>query len=197
MDHLVGALPGQTPLDPDEAEALIPSWIATRDDLNQVEQENIVRARLWARRRALKTNDVLSEPFVRQLHERMFGDVWRWAGRYRQSEKNIGVEAWRIPEELGQLLANTAYWIENSVYSPDEIAVRFHHRLTQIHPFPNGNGRFSRLAAELLVEVLDGEVFSWGRDLAADPEVARAAYIDALRAADAADIEPLLRFART
>ena len=197
MDFLVGALPGKTPLDLDETEALIPSWISTRDDLNQVEQENITGARLWARTRHFKTAGILSENFVRRLHRHMFGDVWRWAGTYRQSEKNIGVEAWRITEEVGQLLANTKYWVENSTYSPDEIAVRFHHRLTQIHPFPDGNGRFSRLTAELLIGTLDGEAFSWGKTMAADPVAARAAYIAALRAADAGEIKPLLRFARS
>jgi Fic-DOC domain mobile mystery protein B len=197
VDHLVGALPGQTPLDLDEAKALIPSWIATREDLDQVEQENILRGRLWARRRKLGAADILDESFVRQLHRHMFGDVWRWAGSYRLSEKNIGVEAWRILEDIGQLLANARYWIENSTYPVDEIAVRVHHRLTQIHPFPNGNGRFSRLFADLLVEALDGQPFTWGRSLAADPAAARAGYIDALHAADSGDIEPLVRFARS
>jgi Fic-DOC domain mobile mystery protein B len=197
VDHLFGALPGQTPLNTEEAKGLIPSWIATREDLNQVEQENIVRGRLWARRRRLAADEILDESFVRQLHKRMFSDVWRWAGTYRQSEKNIGVEAWRILQDIGQLLPNAIYWIENSVYSPDEIAIRFHHRLTQIHPFPNGNGRFSRLAADLLIEALGGEIFTWGRSLAIDPEAAGADYIDALHAADNGDIEPLLGFARS
>jgi len=188
----------QTPLDPDEAAALIPSWVSTRGDLDRAEQENILRAGAWTRGRRFRPAALLAESFIRQLHRRMFGEVWKWAGSYRTSNKNIGVDYWRIVEEIGQLLGNALYWVENAVYERDELAVRFHHRIVSIHPFPNGNGRLSRTAADLLVEALGGERFSWGTALAAeDAAAARRTYIEALQAADGGDIAPLLAFARS
>jgi Fic-DOC domain mobile mystery protein B len=197
MHFLAGGGEGQTPLDPDEAEALIPSWISTRGDLDRAEQENIIGAESWTRGRRLRLPDLLAESFIRQLHRRMFGEVWRWAGSYRTSNKNIGVDYWRIAEEIGQLLGDSLFWVENEVYQPDELAVRFHHRLVAIHPFPNGNGRLSRTAADLLVEVLGRERFTWGVSLAAkDAAAARQTYIEALQAADGGEIASLLAFAR-
>ncbi len=182
-----------TPLTPEEMRDLIPSHIAYRRELNEAEQENILRAQGWAlgRRRVL-----LSEKFVRGLHRQMLGEVWRWAGRFRTSERNIGIDYWDIPVALRQLLEDAKGWMEYNTYRSDEIAVRFHHRLVQIHPFPNGNGRHSRLMADLLVMQLGLERFSWGRESLRDPGVARKRYIDALRAADNHDIVPLLAFAR-
>jgi Fic-DOC domain mobile mystery protein B len=183
-----------TALTPEEARDLIPSHIAYRRDLNAAEQENIVRAQEWAmdgRRR-----DLLSEKFIRDLHRRMLGDVWRWAGRLRTSQRNIGIDHWLIATELRQLIDDVKAWMENDTYPADEIAVRFHHRLTRIHPFANGNGRHARLMADLLVLQLDGERFSWGRERLREPGAARTRYIEALRAADNHDIGPLLSFAR-
>jgi Fic-DOC domain mobile mystery protein B len=196
MHFLSGGEAGQTPLDGDEAESLIPSWVATREDLNQAEEENIARALVWARRSRPPADDILTERFIRQFHKRMFGDVWRWAGTYRTSNKNIGVDYWLIAEQLGQLLENCRYWIENSTFEPDELAVRFHHRLVAIHPFPNGNGRLSRAIADELVVALGGERFLWGASIA-DPEERRCVYIEALRAADDGDVTALVAFART
>jgi Fic-DOC domain mobile mystery protein B len=198
MHFLAGASAGQTPLDADEVEGLIPSWVATHEDLNRAEEENIVRATLWAVGRRLAAQDILTENFIRQLHQRMFADVWRWAGTYRRTNKNIGVDHWQIVDQLGQLLGNAVYWAENSVYQRDELAVRFHHGLVAIHPFPNGNGRVSRELADLLVVSLGGERFSWGAELAGEePAEARRLYIEALRAADGGAIEPLATFARS
>ncbi len=197
MNFLAGGSAGQTPLDSDEAKALIPSWVATRGDLNRAEQENILRADAWTRSRRFRPEAVLAESFIRQLHRRMFGEVWQWAGSYRSSNKSIGVDYWRIVEEIGQLLGKALYWVENEVYEHDELAVRFHHRLVWIHPFPNGNGRVSRTAADLLVEALGGERFIWGAALAADPAATRQAYIAALQAADRGDVTPLVAFARS
>lgn len=197
MHHLAGGSSANTPLDPDETAGLIPTWVATRGDLDRAEQDNIVRGQAWATSRQPRSTQVLDEGFLRLLHRRMFGDVWRWAGSYRRTEKNIGVEHWRIVEEVARLLGDTVFWIEQETYDSDETAVRFHHRLVAIHPFPNGNGRLARLAADLLVESLGRERFGWGIGVAAhDPAAARAQYIDALRAADRGEIEPLLRFAR-
>ena len=183
-----------TPLTPEERDALIPTYITLRRELNEVEQIGIADADRWgfSRRR-----NVLDEDFLHALHKRMFGSVWKWAGDFRTTPRNIGVEAWQIAPDLRQLLGDVQYWIEHQTYAPDEIAVRFHHRLVWIHPFPNGNGRFSRLAADLLAIQLGGERFSWGSgNLVATAELRRR-YIDALRAADGEVIEPLIAFARS
>lgn len=184
-----------TPLTPEEIRDLIPTHIADRDDLNEAEQENILRGQAWAIRR--RRRDILSEKFVKDLHKRMLGEVWRWAGDFRHSERNLGIPFYEIPAALRQLLDDTKAWIEYKSYPPDEIAVRFHHRLVQIHPFVNGNGRHSRLMADLLVMELGQERFSWGRvNLQAAPDV-RGRYIAALKSADNHDIGPLLAFARS
>ena len=196
MHHLAGQAEGQTPLDPDEAAGLIPSWVTTRGDLDRAEQENITAAITWSTRRRFRTTDVVSEPFLRQLHKRMFGDVWKWAGVYRTTAKNIGVDSWRIAEEIGQLLGNVSHWIAEETFSRDEIALRFHYGIAWIHPFPNGNGRLSRLAADILVEASGGQRFSWGHSLVGDPARARREYLEAIWAADRGGIEALLTFAR-
>jgi Fic-DOC domain mobile mystery protein B len=127
----------------------------------------------------------------------MFNDVWRWAGDFRKTERNIGIEAWRIPVELRTLLGDAQAWVEHKSYSPDEIAVRFHHRLVWIHPFPNGNGRHARLIADLLIIQLGEPPFTWGGGSLRETTDLRSAYVSALRAADNYDIQPLLAFART
>jgi Fic-DOC domain mobile mystery protein B len=183
-----------TPLTPEERDALIPTYITLRSELNEAEQIGIADADRWAfsRRR-----DVLDEDFLRALHRRMFRSVWKWAGAFRTTPRNIGVEAWRIAPDLRQLLGDVRYWVDHQTYSPDEIAVRFHHRLVWIHPFPNGNGRFSRLAADLLAVQLGAERLTWGSGNLVAPAELRRRYIDALRAADGEVIAPLMAFARS
>jgi len=182
-----------TPLTPEEQRDLIPN-LAYRGELNEAEQENIARGQDWAlgRRR-----DLLHEKFIRDLHKRMFGDVWRWAGKFRATERKLGVPFFEIPVALRQLLDDGKTWIEYKTFPPDEIGVRFHHRLVQIHPFPNGNGRHARLMADLLVMQLGEERFSWGRANLQKVSDVRRGYIDALRAADHHDLQPLLEFARS
>jgi len=182
-----------TPLTPEEMRGLIPAHIAYRRELNEAEQENILRAQSWALSRR---RDLLSERFVKDLHRQMLGDVWRWAGKFRTSERNLGIDYWQIPIALRQLFDDAKAWIEYKTYPPDEIAVRFHHRLVQIHPFPNGNGRHSRLMADFLAMQLGRERFSWGREGLRAAGTARARHIEALHAADDHDIGPLLAFAR-
>ncbi|MFN7389913.1 mobile mystery protein B [Brevundimonas sp.] len=183
-----------TPITPDERAQLIPTYITTRDELNEAEQQNIADADRWAfaRRRS-----VLDADFLKRLHKRMLGDVWRWAGQFRTTERNIGIEAYRIETELHALLDDVRFWIEHATFPADEIAVRFHHRLVAIHPFPNGNGRHARLSADLLVVQLGGERFRWGRGNLVAIDQLRRSYITALKAADAHDIGPLLAFARS
>jgi Fic-DOC domain mobile mystery protein B len=182
-----------TPLTPEEMRDLIPAHIAYRRELNEAEQENIVRAQEWALKRR---RDLLSEKFVKDLHRQMLGEVWRWAGKFRTSERNIGIPWWEIAVALRQLLDDAKAWMEFKTYPPDEIAVRFHHRLVQIHAFPNGNGRHSRLMADLLAMRLGRARFSWGRESLRDPGAMRRSYIAALRAADNHDFNRLLAFAR-
>jgi len=183
-----------TPLPPEEMLDLIPSHIAYRSELNVAEQGNILRAQTWA---LARRRDLLSEKFVKDLHLRMLGEVWRWAGKFRTSERNIGIAHWEIPVALRNLLDDTKAWIEYKTYPPDEIAVRFHHRLVQIHPFANGNGRHSRLMADLLAMQLGRERFSWGSESLSDAGTVRTRYIQALKACDHRDIGPLLAFARS
>jgi Fic-DOC domain mobile mystery protein B len=182
-----------TPITPDERAQLIPTWITTRAELNAAEGENIDEADRWAfsRRR-----DVLDADFLKRLHQRMLGKVWKWAGTIRTTERNIGIAPYRIEPELRQLLDDARYWVESETFPPDEIAIRFHHRLVAIHPFPNGNGRHTRIAADLLLVRMGKPRFTWGRTSLVDASETRDAYIAGLRAADAHDIAPLLAFAR-
>ncbi|MBS0220365.1 MAG: mobile mystery protein B [Proteobacteria bacterium] len=184
----------QTPLTEEERKSLIPTHIALRSELNELEQGNIAEADRWAFSRK---RNALSEPFLRGLHRRMFNRVWKWAGDYRTTERNLGVAPYRIQPDLMQAIGDARYWMENTTYAADEMAVRFHHRIVLVHPFPNGNGRWSRLAADLLIVQQGGGRFTWGStNLQALSDVRRA-YIDALHAADNHDLEPLIAFARS
>jgi Fic-DOC domain mobile mystery protein B len=183
-----------TPLIPEEEAQLVPTYITNRAQLNEAEQLNITEADVWA---FARPRDVLSDAFLRDLHKRMFRRVWKWAGSFRTTERNLGIEPYRIGVELRTLLDDVRYWVEHRVFPPDETAVRFHHRLVSIHPFPNGNGRHARLAADLLVVALGRKRFTWGSVNLVEAAAVRAKYIAALRAADAHDIEPLLAFARS
>jgi Fic-DOC domain mobile mystery protein B len=183
-----------TPLTVEEREGLIPSYVTLRRELNEAEQANILEAEQWA---FARTRNVLDERFLTALHKRMFGRVWRWAGKFRRPERNVGVDPFRIAIDLRLLLGDSRYWIEHATYPPDEICARFHHRLVAIHPFPNGNGRHARLATDLLLVELGQPRFSWGRTNLVNPGETRQAYVAALRAADGRNIQPLLAFVRS
>jgi len=184
-----------TPLEPEEREDLLQTWITYRSELNGAEQANIAAGSAWAYRQ--RRRDILTDEFIKQLHARLFGDVWAWAGSYRRTERNIGIDPARIPIELRTALDDVCYWVENETFMPEEIAVRLHHRLVAVHPFPNGNGRTARLMADLLVERLGEEPFTWGGASLTNVGETRTRYIAALRAADGHDIGPLLEFARS
>lgn len=187
---------GATPIDADEAQGLLLPHIRTRAELDRWEQENISEAEDAVLRR--KQRDVLTEKYVRNLHKRMFGHVWRWAGEPRRSQKNIGIEWQQIPVALHQLFQDVQGWLEFQSYPPDEIVARFHHRLVAIHAFPNGNGRHARLMADVvLVHLLGRERFSWGQKNLASVGECRRRYIEALQAADRHDYGPLLAFVRS
>lgn len=189
---------GQTPLDEEEKEDLIPT-ILTRADLDRFEQENIIEARKWVMQRSvLARQDVFTEKFLLNLHKRMFGQVWKWAGQYRKSNKNIGVDYYQIPTELHKLLGDARYWLEHQTYDITDLAIVFHYRLVKIHLFPNGNGRHARLCADVICAKYGGEVLTWGGkvDLVAASKT-RKAYINALIQADQGDYKPLIAFAKS
>ncbi len=184
---------GNTALTPEEREALIPSWIATRADLNRAEFDNIAKAQKWA---ASRRRDILEFDTLIGLHKEMFSRVWRWAGETRKTGKNIGVDPSRIGMDLHALLEEIRYWVANTTWPPDELMARFHHRLVQIHLFPNGNGRHARMAADMLALRLDVAPLTWGRGNLVEPGETRRRYIAALKAADRHDMGPLLQFVR-
>lgn len=185
-----------TPIDPDEAADLKLIHITNQSELNRWEQENISEALSWLQQ--TKPKDILNEDFVRKLHEKMLGNVWKWAGKYRKSDKNIGCSWQNIRIELKKLFDDTKFWIEANKESFDMIAVRFHHRLVSIHPFPNGNGRHARLITDLLLEnVLGSLPFSWGDKNLTENTDMRREYIKALQKADDLDFNPLLKFVRS
>jgi Fic-DOC domain mobile mystery protein B len=193
-DPLFEADEAATPLTPEEKLGLIPSYIALRRELNEAEQINVTRAEGWA---FARKREVLDEAYLRRLHQQMFQDVWTWAGEFRTSERNIGVEPWRIVTELRELLEDVRYWIAHQTYSIDEIVARFHHKLVWIHCFANGNGRHGRLAADVLLVNLGQPRFSWGRQSLVNVGDTRRTYVAALRAADNHDIHPVLAFVRS
>ena len=187
---------GATPLDPDETGGLLLSHITTREELNHWEQMNIGEAEEWAFNR--KHKDLLSQAFICRLHKKMFGSIWAWAGQFRKSMKKLGVQPWQIALEVNQLCQDTSEWIKSATYEPDEICIRFHHKLVWIHPFANGNGRHARLIADLLSkQIFNNEPFTWGRTDLMGPGKSRAAYITALQAADQQDYSLLQQFARS
>lgn len=186
---------GATPIDPDEAEGLKLTHITTRAELDRWEQDNIVDALEWLDR--TRPKNILNQAFMLKLHERMFGNIWKWAGKLRRSDKNIGGPWWRIQEDLTNVCKDVSVWIDEQTYTPDEVAARFHHRLVFVHLFPNGNGRHARLMADLLLEnVLNQEQFTWGGENLAKAGACRKRYIASLHAADGGDYAPLLGFVR-
>lgn len=188
--------PGATPLEPDEAAGLLPSHIANHAQLNEWEMLNILEGERWAFSR--KHTNMLDSDFMCRLHKRMFGDTWRWAGEFRTTEKNIGIEPTQIRIALHDLCRDVKTQLDHKSYTLDEIAARLSHRLVAIHPFANGNGRLSRAYADLLLMQYGAPRFSWGAgaNLVAEGDV-RQRYLDALRAADRHDYRLLLAFVRS
>ena len=193
--------PGATPLTPDDLDGLMPTWLSTRADLNLVEQTNIEAAVLWAfvgRKPVGSVGALLTPQFSDRLHKRMFRDVWTWAGTRRRLVTNIGVDPAQITNQMQLALDDAIFWHENGTFAPNELAVRIHHRLVCVHPYPNGNGRQTRLLADLYLHITNRPRLTWGGGAPlGSADVDRARYIDALLAANAGDIEPLVAFATT
>ena len=187
---------GQTPLDEDERDGLLIPTITNRGELDEFEQLGVEKANEWLLSIKFSVNKILTENFVKDLHKRMFKDIWKWAGEFRKSNKNIGVDKFIIGMELKNLLDDCNYWIENKVFSEDEIAVRLSHRMVLIHPFANGNGRHSRLMADILIaKGFAKPYFTWGSVNLTKEGEARKKYLEALRAADQNDYKSLIEFA--
>tara|TARA_B110000285_G_C14969457_1_gene535799 strand:- start:144 stop:740 length:597 start_codon:yes stop_codon:yes gene_type:complete len=188
---------GQTPLDEDEKEGLKIKSITTQGELDEFEQLNIEKAVEWTIHANLKPEKILTEKFIKDLHKKMYGDVWKWAGEFRKSNKNIGVEWTQIGIELKVLLDDMKFWIDNNTFPPEEISIRFKHRIVVIHCFPNGNGRHSRMIADLIMEYIFGlDIFSWNQSNMVKANDTRKTYIAALRKADQGDITELINFAK-
>ena len=189
---------GQTPIEEEEKEELRIKTISTRGELDEFEQANIEKAVEWSLKRNPTYDKILTVDFIKEVHKRMFAEVWGWAGTFRKTNKNIGVDKYQIELELTKLLDDCRYWIENQTFPEDEIAIRFKHRLVSIHPFPNGNGRHSRLCADILISKgLKKEIFTWGSKNIADQGKTRTEYLNAIYEADNENMKPLLDFAKT
>jgi Fic-DOC domain mobile mystery protein B len=192
MDILFEAEDNATPLTEEETQGLKQKWITQRSELNEMEMQGILSAEKWLAGNPSK--DVLDESFLRKLHAKMFANVWVWAGAFRTTEKNIGVAPYQIPIKLKDLFDDVRFWVENGTYSLQEIVVRFHHKLVLIHPFPNGNGRISRLMADLLAKQIGGKPLYWGSSDLVSVSATRTRYINALQMADGGDYSDLIAF---
>ena len=189
---------GQTPIDEEEKEDLLLSTISTRGELDEFEQANIEKAIEWSLKNNFSREEILSIDFTKELHRRMFSEVWGWAGTFRKSNNNIGVDKFNIEQELYKLTEDCKFWIANKVYPEDEIAIRYKFRMVSIHPFPNGNGRHSRICGDILVsKVLNRPIFFWGGKTIGKQEETRKSYLDALYKADQGELDALLMFARS
>ena len=191
---------GATPLEDEDLLGLIPDFVSTRGDLNLVEFENIARALPWAYKQALQNEPraILDFRFMLALHKRMFSEVWRWAGTLRQRDTNIGVDPSQITQDSRAALDDAIFWQENDVFSVDERAARIHGRLVSIHPFPNGNGRCTRLIADLYLVSVNEPIFSWGGTRLDVDGSTRVRYIgDLVRAITTDDYDDLIGFARS
>ena len=189
---------GQTPLDEDEKEGLLIRTISTRGELDEFEQANIQQAVEWTISNKFIADEIITEDFILLTHKKMFNEVWKWAGTKRKTNKNIGVDKYQILVELQKLLKDCRYWIDNKTYEPDEIAIRFSHRLVSIHVFPNGNGRHSRLMADIIISnIFNKPVFTWGSSDLSKSGTMRKRYLDAIYDADIGILKPLIEFART
>ena len=188
---------GQTPLDEDEKEGLLVKTISTRGELDEFEQLNIQSAIEWSIKTKIEKNQILTEEFLLLVHRKMFVEVWAWAGTKRKSNKNIGVDKTQITVELRKLLDDCKFWIDNKSFNDDEIAIRFSHRLVKIHLFPNGNGRHSRLVADIMIsKIFKKPVFSWGHSDLSKKNLIRKEYLDAIHKADNNDYKDLIEFAK-
>jgi len=188
----------ETPLDDDEVNGLIIPSIRFRSQLNEQEQLNIEEALQWVDQARLRQDRIMTESFLKDLHRRMFGNVWKWAGEFRIANKNLGIDAYRVQTELRALVEDANFWRKHQTYQPDELAIRFKHRLVVIQCFPNGNGRHGRLMADTIVtKISKFQPFTWGAKSILNEAERRIQYIKTVKVADLNDFQPLIAFARS
>ena len=198
MGLKINYIEGQTPIDEDEKEGLLIKTISTRGELDEFEQANIQQAIEWTIKTRFEKDEILTEDFILLVHKKMFGEVWEWAGTKRNTNKNIGVDKYLISSEIKKLTEDCRYWIDNKTYDSDEIAIRFSHRLVAIHVFPNGNGRHSRLIADILISnVFNKPVFTWGRANNSKRGDVRKRYLNSIYEGDKGSLQSLIDFARS
>jgi Fic-DOC domain mobile mystery protein B len=162
-------------------------------ELDELEDVNIQNGLEWLNRQ--KTDDYLSIDFICKLHEKLFSDVWKWAGKFRTAEVNISkYRPYDVGPQLKNFFEDAKVWITSGQMSWDEISAEMHHRLVTIHPFPNGNGRTTRIYTEYVQKRNNQEVTSWNAALAHQPKRRRESYIKALRDADKGDFTLLIEF---
>lgn len=186
---------GATPIE--DAAGLLIEGVLTYAALNAVETENIIMAvNEHLRRRKRRGEFWLTEEYVRRVHHDMFDSVWEWAGRYRNAQLNIGVQASRVREEVGKVCQDAAYWDaqKENPMPVLERAVRLHHRLAWIHPFPNGNGRHARLLSDICLHVHHHKLPDWPSSALGGAGDVRGAYLAALKKADGGDFGPLINY---
>lgn len=181
---------GETPLD--DISGLIPK-ITTRVELDSEEAKNISNAFLkYLLLPSVAKNIQFDEPFLRQVHIDMLGNVWTWAGTYRTTQTSIGIEANKIQHKLYQLMDDLKTWTEFWEYK--ETATKLHHMLVIIHPFLNGNGRWARLVTDIWLASQGHETLEWGNENLVDVNNDRSEYILALKETDKGDLERLQKF---
>lgn len=177
--------------------------INTRGELNIAEAKGIDTAtfKYLKSKRKLKPNNLLKDSFAKRFHKELFGEVWDWAGKYRKVATMPGIDWHQIPVQLNQLMQNTSTQIsflhdQSDSTKKEKLVAEFAYKLVWIHPFRNGNGRWSRAYADLLSDSLDIERFSWGSSIASEHE--RHLYmVNALGTADiSGNIEEFLAWAK-
>lgn len=195
MDRLSDTIPGQTPLHPDELADLIPAHLTLKRELNEWEFMNISEAVQKYFLGPKKTWDLTDPTILKKIHADMFNQTWKWAGSFRKRDTNIGCDWRQIQIQLKDACDDFSFWIQNDSFSPAEVAIRFHHRLISIHPFPNGNGRHGRLIADLHLHQIGEKHLGWKGKNLIEANTSRNDYLKAMRLADQGNFQPLIEFA--
>ena len=133
-----------------------------------------------------------SYEWMQKLHCDMFDNVWDWAGKFRKVELSIGIKAYLVPISLKDLVDDIEFWKKNKTFDMYETATRIHHRAVQIHPFQNGNGRWSRMLANIYLRQNGSMPVKWQEDLLSSENPKRNEYIKALKMADNGDYKALI-----
>lgn len=182
-------IPGQTPID--DLSGLKVKGITTQAELNAHEAENIRKAVLkYLGAKPTRRSAKFDVRWALRLHAEMFGHIWQWAGQPRTQELNIGSPPHQVSVDLLNLLEDLKVW-QKSGMPLQEQAVRLHHRAVKIHPFLNGNGRWSRLLANIWLKLHGAAPIDWPEAVIGTSSVVRDEYIAAIKAADNHDFAPL------